>query len=88
MACLIKIINFVYKDEKKKRKFRSDASRDLIDGLIRHEFGIATNIKYSLIDLEDDCAMDVSLLVDLPDQSNVSIRSRPINTKNDSSEIL
>jgi hypothetical protein len=44
MACLIKIINFVYKDEKKKRKFRSDASRDLIDGLIRHEFGIATNI--------------------------------------------
>jgi len=47
MTCLIKIINFVYEDEKKKIKFRCDASRDLIDGLIRHEFGIATNIDYS-----------------------------------------
>jgi hypothetical protein len=88
MTCLIKIINFVYEDEKKKIKFRCDASRDLIDGLIRHELGIATNIDYSLVDLADDCAMDVSLLIDLADQSNVSIQPRPVKTKNTSGEIL
>jgi len=40
------------------------------------------------VDLADDCALDVSLLIDLADQSNVSIRPRLGKTKNTSGEIL
>lgn len=54
-------------------------SANTIDTALRREFNLVHDVKYSLVDTMDNTIVDISTLIYLQDESDISIRIKPTN---------